>query len=88
VGPRGPADDPRPYEVRPVRIDTDLGYGFESDIQFGSWVFRPRSPRQPGMMKWCRERGIEIGDSITFERTGERSYLLRLEKPESPGATP
>ena len=80
VGPRGPGDAPRPYEVRPVAIQTDLGFGFETDIQYGSWVFRPRSPRQPGMMRWCRERGLEVGDSIVFERTGERAYVLRLEK--------
>jgi hypothetical protein len=80
IGPRGPADAPRPYEVRPVVIETDLGFAFESDIQYGSWVFRPRSPKQPGMMRWCRERGLEVGDAIVFEQTGERSYALRLEK--------
>jgi len=80
VGPRGPADDPRPYEVRPVTIETDLGFSFETDIQYGTWMFRPRSPRAPGMMKWCRERGLEAGDALVFERTGERSYRLRLEK--------
>lgn len=81
VGPRGPGDAPRPYDVRPVTIETDLGWSFESDIQFGSWVFRPRSPREPGMMRWCRERGLEPGDSIVFERLGERRYALRLERP-------
>jgi len=80
VGPRGPADAPRPYAVRPIRIDTDLGFSFDTDIQYGSWIFRPRSPKQPGMMKWCRERGLEVGDSIVFERTGERTYAVRLEK--------
>jgi hypothetical protein len=80
IGPRGPADAPRPYDVRPIRIDTDLGFSFDTDIQYGSWIFRPRSPKQPGMMKWCRERGLEVGDSIVFERTGERTYALRLEK--------
>lgn len=79
VGPRGPTDTPRPYEVLPVRITTDLGFSFESDIQYGSWVFRPRSPKQPGMMRWCRERGLNIGDAIVFERTAEREYALRLE---------
>src|SRR5207244_2444452 len=37
VGPRGPADAPRPYEVKPITIETDLGWSFETDIQFGSW---------------------------------------------------
>jgi len=80
VGPRGPADAPRPYEVKPIHVETDLDFGFDTDIQFGSWVFRPRSPKQPGMMRWCRERGLEVGDAIVFEKTGERSYRLTLEK--------
>lgn len=82
VGPRGPADAPRPYEVKPIVIETDLGWSFETDIQFGSWVFRPRSPRQPGMMKWCRERGLAEGDALVFERLGERRYRLALVKEE------
>ncbi len=80
IGPRGPADAPRPYEVRPVTVETDLGWSFESDIQYGTWVFRPRSPKQPGMMRWCRERGLEPGDTIVFEHAGERAFRLRLEK--------
>lgn len=86
VGPRGPADAPRPYAVRPVTIETDLGFGFETDIQYGSWQFRPRSPKQPGMMRWCRERGLEVGDVIVFEKLGERRYGLRLEKGAGPAA--
>jgi len=80
IGPRGPADAPRPYEVKPVTIETDLGWSFETDIQYGAWVFRPRSPAKPGMMKWCRERGLEPGDTIVFEAAGERTFRLRLEK--------
>lgn len=80
VGARGPSDAPRPYEVKPITIDTDLGWSFETDIQFGTWMFRPRSPKLPGMMKWCRERGLEVGDAIVFERTGARRFALRLEK--------
>lgn len=79
IGPRGPSDAPRPYEVRPVSIETDLGWSFETDIQFGSWVFRPRSPKQPGMMRWCKERGLAPGDDIVFERLDERRFALRLE---------
>ena len=33
IGPRGPGDSPRPYTVRPVAIETDLGFSFETDIQ-------------------------------------------------------
>ena len=80
IGPRGPGDDPRPYEVRAVTLETDLGFSFESDIQFGSWIFRPRSPKQPGMMKWCRERGLEVGDAIVIEKLGDRRYQLSLAK--------
>ena len=79
IGPRGPKDDPRPYEVKPVTIETDA-FEFESDIQYGSWVFRPRSPSQPGMMRWCREAGLEVGDALQFEKTGEHRYKLTLEK--------
>lgn len=80
LGPRGPADAPRPYDVKPITIDTDLGWSFETDIQWGTWVFRPRSPKQPGMMRWCRERGLEVGDTIVFERTGERTFRVTLQK--------
>ncbi len=80
VGPRGPADPPRPYEVHPITIETDLGFTFETDIQYGTWMFRPRSPKQPGMMRWCRERGLEVGDAIVFERLDERRFRMSLEK--------
>jgi len=81
IGPRGAADAPRPYAVKPLTIETDLGWSFETDIQYGSWVFRPRSPKQPGMMRWCRERALAPGDSIVFENLGERRFALRLERP-------
>jgi hypothetical protein len=32
------------------------------------------------MMRWCRERGLEEGDAIVFEQTGERSFRVTLEK--------
>ncbi len=80
IGARGPGDEPRPYEVRPIMIETDLGFSFETDIQYGAWVFRPRSPRQPGMMKWCRERGLGVGDAIVFEAVGDRRFRLTLER--------
>ena len=82
IGPRGPKDEPRPYEVKPITIDTDFGFSFETDIQYGTWMFRPKSPKQPGMMKWCRERGLEVGDAIVIEKVEERRYSVRLEKRE------
>jgi hypothetical protein len=80
VGPRGPKDPPPAYEVKFITIETDLGWSFETDIQYGTWIFRPRSPAKPGMMKWCRERGIEAGDELVFEKLEDRRYALRLEK--------
>ena len=80
IGPRGRPDDTQPEPGQPITIETDLGWSFESDIQYGTWVFRPRSPKQPGMMRWCRERGLAAGDAIVFEALGERRYALRLEK--------
>jgi hypothetical protein len=32
------------------------------------------------MMKWCRERGLALGDTIVFERLAERRYRLALER--------
>ena len=87
VGPRGPRDAPRPYEVKPITIETDLGWSFETDIQYGSWVFRPRSLKQPGMMLWCRERGIAEGDTLVFEKLEDRRYRLSLEKGGDAGGT-
>lgn len=69
-----------------MRIETDAGYGFDTDIQYGTWMFRPRSPKQPGMMKWCRECGLEEGDSLVFEKVAERTYRLSLEKCKKAGA--
>ncbi len=80
IGPRGPKDPPRPYDVKPIVIETDMGFSFESDIQYGSWILRPCSPKQPGMMRWCKERGLEPGDTIVFEALGERRFAVRLEK--------
>ena len=85
IGPRGPKDPPRPYEVLPITIETDLGFSFESDIQYGAWILRPRSPKQPGMMRWCKERGLEAGDTIVFESLGERRFAVRLEKAAASG---
>jgi hypothetical protein len=85
IGPRGPKDPPPAHEVKPIVVETDLGWSFETDIQYGSWVFRPRAPAKPGMMKWCRERGLEPGDALVFEKLGERRFRLSLEKPGQTG---
>jgi len=88
VGPRGPGDAPRPYPVKPVTVETDLGFSFETDIQYGTWMFRPRPPNQPGMMRWCRERGLEEGDALKFEKIEEYRYRLSLEKGGGTGRSP
>jgi len=85
IGPRGPKDPAPAYEVKPIAVETDLGWEFETDIQYGTWVFRPRSPAKPGMMKWCRERGLEEGDTIVFESLGERRFRLSLDKANQAG---
>lgn len=85
IGPRGPSDAPRPYEVKPITIETDRGFAFETDIQYGTWMFRPRSPRLPGMMRWCQESALAPGDAIVFERLEARRFSLRLER--ATGAT-
>ena len=35
--------------------------------------------RWPRVMRWCKERGLEVGDTIVLECTGERSLRLSLE---------
>jgi len=80
VGPRVPGDTTSPHAGRPIVVETDLGWSFESDIQYGAWVFRPRSPRKPGLMRWCRERGLEPGDTIVFEALDERRFAVRRER--------
>jgi len=85
IGARGPKDPPPAYEVRPITVETDLGWSFETDIQYGTWIFRPRSPGKPGMMKWCRERGLEEGDTIVFEKLEDRRFRLSLEKAHQAG---
>ncbi|HET7225182.1 MAG TPA: hypothetical protein VFK69_05645 [Candidatus Eisenbacteria bacterium] len=88
VGPRAPDEPPPAGHVTPITIETDLGFAFETDIQFGAWRFRPAGLKQPGMLRWCRERGLEPGDAIVFERLGERRYALRLEKAGAAPAPP
>ena len=74
--------------MRPITVETVLVFTFETDIQYGSWVFRPRSPKEPGMMKWCRERGLKEGDSLVFERLAERRFRLWLERGGQPAPAP
>ena len=69
--------------MRPITIETDLGWSFETDIQYGTWIFRPRSPRAPGMMRWCRERGLEAGDTLVFEKLASAATGSRLEKTDA-----
>lgn len=62
----------------PVAFKTDLGYDFESDIDREKMQLRNRS-RHRGWMKWTTEHGLNVGDRIIIERTGDRIFSLRLE---------
>ena len=47
IGPRGPKDAPRPYEVRPIVVETDLGFSFESDAPDFGRSGSHRDPHSP-----------------------------------------
>ena len=75
-----PADALSAKEVRgvPVLFQTDLDFEFQSDIDGEKMQLRNRS-RHKGWMKWTTGHGLKPGDRIMIEKTGERSYSLRLE---------
>ena len=62
----------------PLIFKTDLGFEFESDIDRGKMQLRNRS-RHKGWTKWTTEHGLNPGDRIIIERTGDRIFSLRLE---------
>ena len=67
----------------PVHFRTDLGFEFESDIDRDKMQLRNRS-RHHGWMKWTQARGLNLGDKIVIERTGDRTFFLRLEPKQTP----
>lgn len=75
-----PADAISTEEARgiPVTFVTDAGFEFSSDIGRENMQLRNRS-RHKGWMKWTTTRGLNPGDRIIIEKTGERVYSLRLE---------
>lgn len=62
----------------PVNFKTDLGFDIETDIDRGKMQLRNRSKHR-GWMKWTTEHGLNAGDRIIIERTGDRIFSLRLE---------
>lgn len=66
----------------PVVLQTDLGFDIVSDIDRGKMQLRNRS-KFYGWTRWVREHELNPGDTIVIERTGERTYLLKLEPKQS-----
>ncbi len=62
----------------PIVLQTDLGFDIVSDIDRGKMQLRNRS-KFFGWARWVREHGLNPGDTIVIERTGDRTYVLRLE---------
>ncbi|MDX2128298.1 MAG: hypothetical protein SFU91_04610 [Chloroherpetonaceae bacterium] len=65
-------------EGKLIKIETDLGWSFETDIERGKFCFRKKSKSQPGTGKWVVESGLKAGDQIALEKLGE--YHFRLYK--------
>jgi hypothetical protein len=66
----------------PIVLETDLGFDIVSDIDSSKMQLRNRS-KFYGWTRWIREHGLNLGDRIVIERTGERSFSLRLELKQS-----
>jgi hypothetical protein len=62
----------------PVTFKTDLGFDFETDIDREKMQLRNRS-RHKGWIKWITAHGLNLGDRIVIEGSGERVFSLRLE---------
>ena len=71
-----------PTQGVPIVIQTDLGFDIVSDIDRTKMQLRNRS-KFYGWTRWIREHGLNPGDRIVIERTGERTYSLRLELKQS-----
>jgi hypothetical protein len=66
----------------PIVLKTDLGFDIVSDIDRGKMQLRNRS-KFYGWARWVREHGLNPGDTIVIERTGDRTYGLSLEPKQS-----
>lgn len=62
----------------PITLRTDLGFDFETEIDHEKMQIRNRS-KHKGWMKWTSGHGLNLGDRIVIERSGERVFSLRLE---------
>lgn len=68
-----------------LRIKTDLGWSFETDIEYGKFCFRKKAKSMLGTGKWVLESGLKAGDYICLEKLGEYHYKLYKETSASHG---
>lgn len=59
-----------------LKIETDLGWSFETDIEYGKFCFHKKSKSMNGTGKWVVESGLKAGDFICIEKIGEYHYKL------------
>ncbi|MBC8043525.1 MAG: hypothetical protein IAF08_08770 [Rhizobacter sp.] len=64
---------------KPLTIETDLGWSFDTDIERGKFCFRKKSKSSDGTGKWVQASGLKAGDRIVIEKTGDRTYRLSKE---------
>lgn len=67
---------------KPLFIETDQGWSFESDIEKGKFAFRKKSKSMPGTGKWVIESELRPGDIICIEKLGDYHYRLFKESPK------
>jgi len=61
----------------PVKLQTDLGFSIETDIDRAKMQVSNRS-KLHGWMRFTTEHGLRVGDTIRIEKTGDRDYALTL----------
>lgn len=66
---------------KPLLIETDRGWSFETDIEKGKFAFRKKSKSMPGTGKWVAESELRPGDLICIEKLGAYHYRLFKESP-------
>ena len=64
--------------VKRLIIDTDQGWGFETDIPSDQKIFR-NSARTRGSGKWVRQAALKPGDRIIIQRLEKYRYRLAKE---------
>ncbi|MFN3385702.1 MAG: hypothetical protein ACK42Y_03840 [Candidatus Thermochlorobacter sp.] len=59
-----------------LKIETDLGWSFETDIEYGKFCFHKKSKSMHGTGKWVVDSGLKAGDVICIEKIGDYHYKL------------